>query len=174
MNILTTALSWLIFLALFIGSIFVWEHIGSILDGGEFLFVLLMLMCLFIWFSRRDKDGFYKLFKDIHQSNLDDIKEQQLEEQIDQTDVKEQIKTSLETAALVSLILYLLICSVLFVFAPNLGLVNWLILLSFIPAMLILGFLKDKITSTIKDIHQSNLADIEKQELEEQEVAVNK
>jgi len=56
-----------------------WEHIGSILDDGEFLLVLLMLMCLFIWFSRRDKDGFYKLFKDIHQSNLDDIEKQELE-----------------------------------------------------------------------------------------------
>jgi hypothetical protein len=38
-------------------------------------------LCLFIWFSRRDKDGFYKLFKDIHQSNLDDIEKQELEEQ---------------------------------------------------------------------------------------------
>ena len=150
MNILTTALSWLIFLALFIGSIFVWEHIGSILDGGEFLFVLLMLMCLFIWFSRRGKDGFYKLFKDIHQSNLDDIKEQQLEEQVDQAVVKKQIKTSLETAALFSIILFILMCGILFIFVSDLGLVNWLILLSVIPIILIYGFLKDKLTSSIK------------------------
>ena len=81
MNILTTVLSWLIFLAFVIGSLFFWEHIFSILEDGEFLFVWLIFMCLSIWFSRRDKDGFYKLFKDIHQSNLDDIERQELEEQ---------------------------------------------------------------------------------------------
>ena len=81
MNILTTALSWLICLAFVIGSYFFWEHIASILDSGEYLFVFLLLTCSYIWFRRRDKDGLYRLFEDIHQSNLDDIKEQELEEQ---------------------------------------------------------------------------------------------
>ena len=79
MNILTTALSWLIFLASVIAFLFVVEHIASILDNGEFLFVLLMFMCLSVWFSHQDRDGLYRLFKDIHQGNLDDIEEQKLE-----------------------------------------------------------------------------------------------
>ena len=81
MNILIIALSWLICLAFVIGSYFFWEHIASILDSGEYLFVFLLLTCSYIWFKRRDKDGLYRLFKDIHQSNLDDIKDQELEEQ---------------------------------------------------------------------------------------------
>ena len=81
MEKLTTFLSWLICLAFVIGSYFFWEHIASILDSGEYLFVLLLLTCTYIWFRRWNKDGFYMLFKDIHQSNLDDIEEQELEEQ---------------------------------------------------------------------------------------------
>jgi type VI protein secretion system component VasK len=80
-NILTTALSWVIFLAFVIGSYFFWEHIASILSSGEYLFVFLLITCSCIWFRRRNKDGFYWLFEDIHQSNLDDIERQELEEQ---------------------------------------------------------------------------------------------
>jgi type VI protein secretion system component VasK len=80
-NILTTVLSWLIFLAFVIGSYFFWEHIASILSSGEYLFVFLLITCSCIWFRRRNKDGFYWLFEDIHQSNLDDIERQELEEQ---------------------------------------------------------------------------------------------
>jgi len=80
-NILTTALSWLIFLAFVIGSYFFWEHIASILSSGEYLFVFLLITCSCIWFRRRNKDGFYWLFEDIHQSNLDDIERKELEEQ---------------------------------------------------------------------------------------------
>ena len=70
------------------------------------------------------------------------------------------MKTSLETVALFSLILYLLMCGVLFVFAPNLGLVNWLILLSVIPAILLIG----KIVSTIKDMRKNYLDNNEERE----------
>jgi len=54
----------------------------SILDyfvGG--LPLMIALLCVYIWLTRDDKDGFYRLFKDTHQSNLDDIQRQQLEEQ---------------------------------------------------------------------------------------------
>ena len=30
---------------------------------------------------RKDEDGMYQLFKDVHQSNLDDIEKQELESQ---------------------------------------------------------------------------------------------
>ena len=74
MNKLITALSILICVA---GGYLLSQHIFSIFDGGEGLFILLVMVCASIWFNRRDKDGLYRLFKDIHQSNLDDIAEQQ-------------------------------------------------------------------------------------------------
>ena len=126
------------------------HHIFSIFVGGEGLFIWILLVCILTWFGRHNKDSFYRLFKDIHQSNLDDIERQELENPIEQTIVKEQIKTSLEIVTLFWLILFLLICGTLFVFMPDLGLVNWLKLLSVIPIILILRFLKDKLISTLK------------------------
>ena len=43
--------------------------------------LFITLICVYIWGTRNDKDGFYRLFKDTHQSNLDDIERQELEEQ---------------------------------------------------------------------------------------------
>ena len=43
--------------------------------------LFIAIICIYIWLTRDDKDGFYRLFKDTHQSNLDDIERQQLEEQ---------------------------------------------------------------------------------------------
>ena len=47
-------------------------------DAGFPLWIA--LICAYIWLTRDDKDGFYRLFKDTHQSNLDDIERQELEE----------------------------------------------------------------------------------------------
>ena len=162
MNILTTALSWLIFLALVIGLLFVVEHIASILDDGEFLFVLLMFMCLSVWFSRRDRDGLYRLFKDTHQSNLDDIEQQQLEEPVDEVIVKEQISNSV---AAFWFFLFLVICCVSFLMSQeSIGVIDWLIALSIIAAPLILAFFVGE-WLVDKD-------DIKIQEFEEQETKV--
>ena len=57
------------------------QHIFSIFTGGDGLFLWIALVCVLIWFGRHNKDGFYRLFKDIHQSNLDDIERQELDEQ---------------------------------------------------------------------------------------------
>ena len=43
--------------------------------------VFIAIICFIVWLTRDDKDGFYRLFKDTHQSNLDDIERQELEEQ---------------------------------------------------------------------------------------------
>ena len=43
--------------------------------------LFIAIICIYIWLTRDDKNGFYRLFKDTHQSNLDDIERQQLEEQ---------------------------------------------------------------------------------------------
>ena len=41
----------------------------------------IVLLVIYTWIGRHDKDGLYRLFKDTHQSNLDDIERQELEEQ---------------------------------------------------------------------------------------------
>ena len=142
------------------------QHIFSIFVGGEGLFLWIALVCILIWFGRHNKDGFYRLFKDIHQSNLDDIERQEFENPVEQAVVKEQIKTSLETVASFWLILYFLMCGILFIFVSDLGLVNWLIVLSVIPTILILGFLKDKLISTIKDMRKNNFDGAKEQRVE--------
>ena len=43
--------------------------------------LFIAIICFVVWLTRDDKDGFYRLFKDTHQSNLDDIERQELEEQ---------------------------------------------------------------------------------------------
>ena len=79
MKKLITALSILIFLGYLIGGYFLGEHISSVLNYSEGLFVFIVLICASIWLGRRNKDGIYRTFKDIHQSNLDDIEKQELE-----------------------------------------------------------------------------------------------
>ena len=56
------------------------QHTFSILSFGEGLFLWLTILCTSIWFGRCNKEGIYRLFKDIHQSNLEDIERQELEE----------------------------------------------------------------------------------------------
>ena len=42
--------------------------------------LFIAIICFVVWLTRDDKDCFYRLFKDTHQSNLDDIERQQLED----------------------------------------------------------------------------------------------
>ena len=53
----------------------------SLLSFGAGLTLWIAIICTYIWGTRDDKDCFYRLFKDTHQSNLDDIERQELEEQ---------------------------------------------------------------------------------------------
>jgi hypothetical protein len=78
MTKLITALSILIFI---VGGYLLSQHIFSIFVGGEGLFIWLTMVCASIWFGRQNKDGIYRLLKDIYQSNLDDIERQELEDQ---------------------------------------------------------------------------------------------
>ena len=162
MKKLITALSILIFLGFVAGGYLLGKHTSSILDFGEGLFILLAMVCASIWFNRRDKDGLYRLFKDIHQSNLDDIEQQQLEEPVDEVVVKEQVSNSV---AVVWFFLFLVICCFSFLISQeSIGVIDWLIALSIIAAPLILAFFVGE-WFVDKD-------DIELQELEEQETKV--
>ena len=52
----------------------------SLLSSGAGLTLLIALLVLYTWFGRHNEDGLYRLFKDTHQSNLDDIERQELED----------------------------------------------------------------------------------------------
>ena len=74
----------LIFLLLslgFISGLLISSFTMSLLSFGAGLTLWITLICVYIWGTRNDKDGFYRLFKDTHQSNLDDIERQELEDQ---------------------------------------------------------------------------------------------
>jgi len=141
MKQLITALSVLIFLGFLIGGYFLGEHISSVLDYSEGLFVFIVLICASIWFGRRNKDGIYRLLKDTHQSNLDDIEQQQLEEPVDEVIVKEQISNSVATVNIFWFTLLLAICCVTFLMAQeSIGTVDWLIVLGIIAVPIIVAF----------------------------------
>ena len=138
MKKLITALSILIFLGFIVGGYLLGKHTSSILDFGEGLFVWLTILCASIWFGRHNKDSIYRLLKDTHQSNLDDIEQQQLEEPVDEIIVKEQI---LNSVAVVWFFLFLVICCVSFLISQeSIGFINWIIVLSIIAAPLVLAF----------------------------------
>ncbi|MDA9357534.1 hypothetical protein N9R34_01545 [Candidatus Thioglobus sp.] len=141
MQKLITALSVLIFLGFIVGGYLLGKHTSSILDFGEGLIVWLTILCASIWFGRRNKDGIYRLLKDIHQSNLDDIEQQQLEEQVDEVVVKEQISNSVAAVNIFWFTLWIAMCCVTFLIAQeSIGFIDWLIVLSIIAAPLILAY----------------------------------
>jgi len=117
------------------------QHISSIISPGELFFLSIIILCMYIWFGRRNKYGLYSFFKDIHQSNLDDIERQQLEDPVDEVVVKEQISNSVAAVNIFWFTLLLAICCVTFLIAQeSIGVVDWLIVLSIIAAPLILAF----------------------------------
>ena len=141
MKKLITALSILIFLGFIVGGYLLGKHTSSILDFGEGLFVWLTILCASIWFGRHNKDSIYRLLKDTHQSNLDDIEQQQLEEPVDEVVVKEQISNSVAAVNIFWFTLWIAMCCVTFLIAQeSIGFIDWLIVLSIIAAPLILAY----------------------------------
>ena len=141
MKKLIKALSILIFLGLLVGGYFLGQHIFSVLNHSEGLFVFIVLICASIWFGRSNKDGIYRIFKEIHQNNLDDIELQQLEEPVDEVAVKEQISNSVAAVNIFWFTLWIAMCCVTFLIAQeSIGVIDWLIVLSIIAAPLILAY----------------------------------
>ena len=125
---------------LYVGYLLV-QHIWSVLDSGEELFLLITLFCILIWLGRNNKDSFYSLFKDVHQSNLDDIERQQLQDPVDEVVVKEQISNSVAAVKIFWFTLLIAMSCVTFLIAQeSIGFVDWLIVLSIIAAPLILAY----------------------------------
>jgi len=145
MKKLITALSILIFLGFIVGGYLLGKHTSSILDFGEGLFVWLTILCASIWFGRHNKDSIYRLLKDTHQSNLDDIEQQQLEEPVDEVIVKEQILNSVAAVKIFWFILLVAMCCFTFLIGQeSIGVIDWLIVLSIIAAPIILAFFVDE------------------------------
>ena len=68
----------LLIAAFFIGGLLLSELMISVFGFDGALLIWLTIFVGSIWFGRQNKDGIVMLFKDIHQSNLDDIEEQEL------------------------------------------------------------------------------------------------
>ena len=147
-------------IALFIGIYISLEFLG-ILWIGELLYWIFMILI-----SPLLLKAAYMFLKDVHQSNLDDIEEHQSEEKTEQSGFKEQIKSSLEAVALFWIILFILMCVILFIFVPELGLRYWLELLSIFPGILIFLFLIGKLVSTIEVMWKNKLDDTEEKDAE--------
>ena len=145
MNKLITALSILIFLGFIVGGYLLSKHIFSIFVGGEGLFIWLTILSATIWFGRHNKDSIYRLLKDIHQSNLDDIEQQQLKEPVDEVIVKEQISNSVAAVKIFWFTLLVAMCCFTFLIGQeSIGVIDWLIVLSIIAAPIILAFFVDE------------------------------
>jgi hypothetical protein len=141
----------LLAITFFIGIYISLEFLG-ILWIGELLYWIFMILI-----SPLLLKAAYMFLKDVHQSNLDDIEEYQSEDKTEQSGFKEQIKSSLETVALFWIILFILMCGILFIFVPEMGLRDWLELLSIFPGILIFVFLIGKLVSTIEVMWKNKL-----------------
>ena len=147
-------------IVLLIGIYISLEFLG-ILWIGELLYWIFMILI-----SPLLLKAAYMFLKDVHQSNLDDIEEYQSEDKTEQSGFKEQIKSSLETVALFWIILFILMCGILFIFVPEMVLKDWLELLSIFPGILIFVFLIGKLVSTIEVMWKNTLDDTEEKDAE--------
>ena len=147
-------------IVLLIGIYISLEFLG-ILWIGELLYWIFMILI-----SPLLLKAAYMFLKDVHQSNLDDIEEYQSEDKTEQSGFKEQIKSSLETVALFWIILFILMCGILFIFVPEMGLRDWLELLSIFPGILIFLFLIGKLVSTIEVMWKNTLDETEEKDAE--------
>jgi hypothetical protein len=79
-KLLLHALSLFFYVTLGVLSWVIGESITDIVGYPLNVLVWVAIVCSIIYAYRKDKDGMYQLFKDIHQSNLDEIAEQEKEE----------------------------------------------------------------------------------------------
>ena len=71
-----------------VAGILGWVFGESILTLATYPYDVLIwcgMICGFLYLYRNHRDGFVQLFKDIHQSNLDDIKKQKRSEKSEET-----------------------------------------------------------------------------------------
>ena len=79
-KILTYIGLFLFFLAFFLVGLFFMDSIMQLASYPYDVLILLGMMLGFIYLARNEKDSIVHIFKEVHQSNLDDIAEQEKEE----------------------------------------------------------------------------------------------
>ena len=169
MQVISTILFYIFFISLS------WLFGLFILGGIPYpynVFVYLAMICCIVYLYRKDKDGLVRLFKEIHQSNLDDIKEHQLEGEIETIGVNREILDSskkiiknFSSLIIVATLIWLII---LFFGKTEFGDGSYIELLLAIPGALIIAFIIVKSFSIINKYFNSNDDDIgfiEKEEL---------
>ena len=159
----------LFFLAFFLVGLFFMDSIIQLASYPYDVLIWIGVLLGFIYLARNEKDSLVHIFKDIHQSNLDDIEEHQLEETIESISVKKEIQIPLKKI-FKNIIRLGIAASIVWVvglafgiFEFNDGSFKYLILS--VPGVLIFAYLIVKFSTTLKDIfHNSDIEDHEKEE----------
>ena len=158
---------------LFYGSFFLIGlfFIDSILELASYPYDILIgigMLLGFIYLARNEKDSLVHIFKEVHQSNLDDIEEHQLEENIESISVKKEIQIPLKkifknTIGLGIAASILWVVGLAFgIFEFNDGSFKYLIFS--VPGVLIVAYLIVKFSTTLKDVfHNNDYEDHEKE-----------
>ena len=150
----------------FIGLFF----IDTVLELATYPYDVLVwigMLVGFIYLARNEKDSIFNIFKDVHQSNLEDIESHHLEENTESISVKKEIQTSLKeifknTIGLTIVALIIWVLGLAFgVFEFNDGSFKYLILS--VPGVLIVAYLIVKSFSIIKGMLQASDNNIEVQ-----------
>ena len=150
----------------FIGLFFI-DTILELASYPNDILIWIGMMLGFIYLARNEKDSLVHIFKDVHQSNLEDIESHQLEENTESISVKKEIQTSLKeifknTIGLTIVALIIWVLGLAFgVFEFNDGSFKYLILS--VPGVLIVAYLIVKSFSVIKGMLQASDNNIEVQ-----------
>ena len=86
----------LFFLAFFLVGLFFVDSIIQLASYPYDVLIWIGVLLGFIYLARNEKDSLVHIFKEVHQSNLDDIEEHQLEEKTESISVKTEIQASLK------------------------------------------------------------------------------
>ena len=158
----------LFFLAFFLVGLFFMDSIFQLTSYPYDVLIGIGMMLGFIYLARNEKDSLVHIFKDVHQSNLEDIESQQLEENTESISVRKEIQTSLKeifknTIGLTIVALIIWVLGLAFgVFEFNDGSFKYLILS--VPGILIIAYLIVKSFSVIRDFFTAN--EVQKKEVE--------
>ena len=79
-KILLLAITILFYIVLGVLGWVISQSLTNIVGFPSNVLVWVAILCSIIYAYRKNKDGMFQLFKDIHQSNLDDIEKQEKEE----------------------------------------------------------------------------------------------
>ena len=151
----------------FIGLFF----IDTVLELATYPYDVLVwigMLVGFIYLARNEKDSIFNIFKDVHQSNLEDIESHHLEENTESISVKKEIQTSLKeifknTIGLTIVALIIWVLGMAFgVFEFNDGSFKYLILS--VPGILIIAYLIVKSFSVVRDFFTAD--EVQKKEVE--------